>query len=179
MFTNAWLFARTPQHKALHIYSFIILHNTLKIWVGGGFCYVAICGGSSVFPEAQQSIILDLSFPQCCSGSEEFIHTDLTRVEHNVLEGKPFLLVFSGGTSVVWRQKWLSIREKHSLLGKHIYSENLKAASWCVCQGILFSGQRRKWFLGEDPPGAPSSLGIDHRCRKCQLSDQAVVSLLF
>ena len=39
---------------------------------------MAGCGGSSVSPSAKQNTVFDLSFPQGCSESEEFVHIDLS-----------------------------------------------------------------------------------------------------
>lgn len=50
---------------------------------------MAGCGESSVSPSAKRNIILDLSFPQGCSESEEFIHANFTSGEDNGLERKP------------------------------------------------------------------------------------------
>lgn len=76
-----WTFARTPHHhKALHIYSFVILPRTLKSWVHGRFGSVAGCGGSSVLPSAKPNIMLICHFPRVARS----LKNSLTRISQEM-----------------------------------------------------------------------------------------------
>lgn len=131
-------------------------------------------GGSSVSPSATQNFIFDSSFPQSCSGCEEFIHTGLTRDEENILEGKPFLPGFPGGH--LWSESRNGCLYETSIPCSGSRS-SLRAASWRVCapRDLIFRAEEEV-TSGEDPPGP---LWVSIRCRRCPLSDQAVFPILF
>lgn len=135
----------TPPQGPPHLF----LHHSSQFpsrveWVAGFAMWQVVVAALS--PHLLNRLLL-LSFPQGCSESEEFIHTNLTRNEDNVLGGKPIYL-FSVGDFCGLKAGmvvYTSIPFSGSTSSQRIWRLPPD-----VCQGTLFSGQRRKWPLGDD-----------------------------
>lgn len=165
----------TPPQGPPHMF----FHHSSQLpwrveWVAGFAVWQVVVAALS--PHLLNRLLL-LSFPQGCSESEEFIHTNLTRNEDNVLGREPIYLFSVGG--------FCGLKA-----GMVVYTSTPSSGStssqriWRLPPDVhvkepYFPGRGGSDLWEMTLPGSWSSLGISCRRGKRPLSDQAVFSLLF
>lgn len=163
-----------PPHSPPHLF---FHYSSVSVRVGwaAGFAMWHILG-AALSPLLLNIRILDLSFPQGCSESD-FIRTDFTRDEDNVLEAN--LLVLSGG--IMWFEGGSGCLHKtrFPILGSRSSQRIWRLLPDACVKEPYVQGKGGSDFW-EKILQVPDPLWvISHRHRECPLSDQVVFSLWF